>query len=1765
MNPTQVGILFVATAGLLAIGVSQLLRYLPIWRKRREVIARELASDLAPQIVLERGGRVYNANQSARKLLDFSVYEPVVLPAVVKKFSPAEQFLNLCVNEGAEQLSLEGVGLVEVRSSRLIIHNDEFQVLQMTRVELMDEIGMMSPQLAESKQDESQPSEEASSTVQRDVLESILDIVEAIHSSFSLDETVQNILYQFNRFIPSEFAEMTLLDVETGTLRAFRLVGRPGEQKTYQAVNETYRLDGAESSFATHLFEMRKSLLINNIPLHREYQNYDERALYPFNSYLGAPLFAGDSLVGTLSFGMLKTNVFTESNRRMLEAFNRQIGVALSNAIEFETRNRLVSEQNVAGKFNEDMQIETAGTNLYERLVNSIVDLVDVDLLGFLIFDPDWNILNAQVPFHGLSEQLVELYTVSIEPGSEGARLIQQRGELVFHQAPQDPSCRALGIDHLARAAGLNDMILLPLITRGQFFGYLQAAWHRELNPVELDQNLRLLHLIVQQAAPAVENRLLIDSSRERAMRAETLQDIAALANEASDVELFQHQTLETLVRLMEANVVFLMKFDKEFSVLRLEDAVVRHFDGQLDPNAIRMQIQDAQFAMTVTARLQAAYTNDLHEQLFYEREDGTQLLPFYLHIFEQLDMRSAIGAPISIRGNGIGEIWVLAQEPRRFRPSDIRSLQTAANHMASFLDRMNLYAETDFSLRKQVEHLTILRRITNELSTTLDFDKLMDMLHAQAMRITNVNRGTFQLYDLKYFFDEHPRVQRFVGEAPEEVFQEMEAAALDMGKPAYYADLATSHPAIAEELGLASLVFVPVFYQDRPAAMLILKSDKVHHFDDLMLEVMESLSSQAAIAIGNTIQYDRQKRRGVLLRRELNTLENLRNCFARTMRATEVVEKLHSTAMALQQATPFKLVAVSLYNRPAHIMHREFIIGDAEKGCDFINQDKHSWEELDKLLNEELLISNSYYITTNRAPVVIEPVHMETLAEITEDQRNLMGWRSGEIFINILRDEQGIPMGMIQLDLPEDGFRPDQPAMDALELFGSFMEYLMRSDETLQDTQEALSIVQAAMNAKEAQLEAMHHEKDMLVNQGAQMQTMLQQFSSTVQTMEQVQVVMGDLAEYEEMDDLIPALATSFLKHMEADAVLVAGYIHGEARLLHTVGDLPEDVNLEPTFGQRNPLREVLLAKHFLMLADAEVDHAWDDSQMMSNINYRSFLAMPIEVDTDYMLSVMLIYQEPNGALLGQAERTPIDSIIEPIVLRLTSIYRLSQTREQVENLNVLMQFSRKLSAVGPEGILDSLTESIFDYLPAVEGCWVVLENSQTNQLEVSNARGYSEPDMLVSIDIDARGDSMIARVFQSGESRLFDEINFASAYPMDQDELMTYQQVTAGQLPISSMFVPIRLPNRSLGVIIVDNFRDVGAFSQQDMDILYSMGQQTALVLENTELYQEAFKRAEQLQHLSAAVQSVSTTPLSVREMTTEIIKQLQTLVPVDSIVLWGRRGGGHLLEPMPYRFQNVDLEERELPIFDITKMDDYAKDGYELMSMQYGASNEEVPANFFETGIIEKHYQSHLMLPMIVRNELMGLMLLEHEKPGAYDGGTLQVAQAYASQCAISIHNAILFEQAQQRSQDLNLESNRLTNLNEFALQLGGMTNLEDIYNISLEQTSMMLNVPTVSIVQVSRFDHIMLVAQRPEVSLNFTEELSNIPLLSGLRQSRAEYYIPEVRGREDLGVLTANYLEPLGTRSILIVPVVVSSQFWAGSGCSHPNRMPSVISK
>lgn len=1743
MNFLELGGILVLIGGLLWGGIRLLIFWLPRWKVQARLRAQKQTENRDAVIIIAEGGRIHSINEETRQMFNLRPNDQPGLSFFTGQIVPEENFLNLCVNEGRDRFTLKNGAKVEIRSNHVLFNRKRYQILNLYPIELMEALGLNSTAAAEAG---------TIPSASQESLLSVLEISRSIHQSHDLTATVRNVLQQFREYIPAEYMELTVLDIETGTLTAFKFIGRPGEQPEFERIDQCYILDGTDPSFAAHLVETRESLLLNNLPVNREMLGYRERVDYPFNSYLGVPLFRDLSLVGTLSFAFLKTYGFSEQNRRLLETFSPHIGVAIYNAQEFEQQNSLATEQAVTSRFSQILNDESFSPNLYERLVHGISELVEVNLLGFLIYNPEWNRLEAENPFYGLSQQIVELYRVEVTPHSQGARLLESKQTLIFHQAPEDPGCRALGIDHLARAAGLQVLTLLPLLSGGQFFGYLQAAWHAELPEQELNQRLRLLNLIVKLATPAIENRLLVERSRERANRAETLQRIADSANSSTDTAAFQRQVLDSIIRLVNGDLILLLRLDQDFSQLHLVENARTIFAGDLSRAALSLPIQDPQYSLTVTARMQTTYCDDLHELMFLEQNpqsEAPQLIPFYRDVMERLDLRSAIAAPISIRGSGIGEIWVFSEEARRFGRSDLQTLQTAANHIASYMDRMRLVSETDLSLRKQVDQLTILRRVTNELSTTLDFDNLLEMLRAQAMRITGLQRATILLYDLNIFLDEQPRVARFVGEKPEAALTFFAQQALEARQPLYIPDLAAQYPEQSAGLQDAMLLLLPIFYQDRAAGMLILRSREAHALDDPTLEVMKSLAAQSAIAIGNAIQYDRQQRRGVLLRRELATIENLHLCFNEAMRARLHRDKIQRAAEALRLATPFKTVAVSLFDSEQQQMRREVAVGNVEEASEFLRQDVHEWRTLQDMFTPELRVSNSYYVTEHRLPVVIEPVHMQEIGELQGEQHGLLAWRHGEIFIHILRDEKDQLLGMVQLDCPENNYRPDQPTMDALELFGAFLQYVLRSDETLRDTQDALQIVQNVLVEKEEQVRRLVSESETLASQRDRLEEVLDGLNRTSAINQRSARVLQSLTQARSDHAAIETLAQQLLANYGASTVLVAGIRQGEEQLLFSAGERPEEGTLEPLFGQRNPLRESLLTRRTFAESELSVSSDWQTSMLLRRFTYESFISLPIHVVDDYNIALMILYPQADGYLTRSEDRPQAEALAHNLGLELSNIHTLETTQEQIENLNVLLTFSQKLASVGPSAVVDILTESIIDYLPVVEGCWVGLKDRSGTRLVITNALGYSRPDSLLGIAAEIEGYSLPAQVYRSGKAERIDELNFAAAYPMSQDELLKYREATGGMLPISSVMVPIQLGATSMGVMVIDNFHEAAAFSEADEAILLSMGQQTALVLENSELYAQALRRAEQLQALSGAVQEVSSAPLRSDEMLPRIMQQMRQILSFDRAAMWV------VQENRLTRQLAVPVAEYSADSISLTELSEALQVDIDRMESYYLPSAGQADPRF-ALGLFNPRYESHLLLPLIARSELLGVLTVEQVLPEAFGGSETQVLQAYASQAAVSLHNALMYEESMRRAQNLNTQSERLAGLNEFALQIGGMTNLETIYEITLRTASKLLEAPVIAFVQLSRFNHIMLIAQQPEAALSFTEDLTEIPLLAGLQQSRALYNLADVAARDDLGMLPENYFTPLETRSLLIVPVVAASQFWGWMWVQSP---------
>ena len=166
--------------------------------------------------------------------------------------------------------------------------------------------------------------------------------------------------------------------------------------------------------------------------------------------------------------------------------------------------------------------------------------------------------------------QVVDLYHIPLMSGSPAEEHFLKQEVLTTRNAMEDEFWRVLGFQDYARAASWRDTALIPLISSGRPLGYLQISNHHTAEMIFAQDEMRLLNIVANQAAPIIDNLTLVQQARQRALRSEALRRITSLAvSSATTGEVLQY-TVQELARLLQADVAGIYLLDETRGVLNL-------------------------------------------------------------------------------------------------------------------------------------------------------------------------------------------------------------------------------------------------------------------------------------------------------------------------------------------------------------------------------------------------------------------------------------------------------------------------------------------------------------------------------------------------------------------------------------------------------------------------------------------------------------------------------------------------------------------------------------------------------------------------------------------------------------------------------------------------------------------------------------------------------------------------------------------------------------------------------------------------------------------------------------------------------------------------------------------------------------------------------------------------------------------------------------------------------------------------------------------
>lgn len=224
------------------------------------------------------------------------------------------------------------------------------------------------------------------------------------------------------------------------------------------------------------------------------------------------------------------------------------------------------------------------------------------------------------------------------------------------------------------------------------------------------------------------------------------------------------------------------------------------------------------------------------------------------------------------------------------------------------------------------------------------------------------------------------------------------------------------------------------------------------------------------------------------------------------------------------------------------------------------------------------------------------------------------------------------------------------------------------------------------------------------------------------------------------------------------------------------------------------------------------------------------------------------------------------------------------------------------------------------------------------------------------------------------------------------------------------SALVFPMISNERKLGAVLL-GFSTLHRFTPEEIILGEQAAELITLAFAKSQAVDEAQRRYEESETLRRAGATVAET-LNLQQATTRLLEQLAFVVPHDSASVQLLRDGE--LEiiggegwtdpssiigvrfPIPGNNPNTKVIETRQPL---------------LLNDTYEAYSD------FRTIQHASHIRSWMGVPLLVRNQIIGLLAIDSREINHFTQDDIQLASAFASQVAVAIENARLFDEVQQ----------------------------------------------------------------------------------------------------------------------------------------------------
>ena len=499
------------------------------------------------------------------------------------------------------------------------------------------------------------------------------------------------------------------------------------------------------------------------------------------------------------------------------------------------------------------------------------------------------------------------------------------------------------------------------------------------------------------------------------------------------------------------------------------------------------------------------------------------------------------------------------------------------------------------------------------------------------------------------------------------------------------------------------------------------------------------------------------------------------------------------------------------------------------------------------------------------------------------------------------------------------------------------------------------------------------------------------------------------------DVEPVFKAVAERAMSLLDCWSVIVVGYDGEQMHFGAACGALPDTEQYVRQFYPSRPGSESLQGRSILErtainIADAFADQSQQVRDRARARGFRAVLAVPMLRDGQPFGSISVARKEPGA--FASSEIGLLQTFADQAVIAIENVRLFNETREALERQtatsDILKVIARSPSDVQP--VFDAIAEStqrllggfsaaVFRFVDGMNHLAAFTSTNPTSDdaLKASFPHPLSERPQLVLI--------------ASGKAVQFADTEAADPLTVELGRARGFRSIA---------FTPLISNGASIGMITLTR-KEPGPFADHHIQLLQTFADQAVIAIENVRLFNETREALERQTATADILKVIASSPSDTTPVFEAIATSAKRLLGGFAAAVFRLLDGTvHLAASTPVS-----------PAADAALKADFPKpvDDFEPFQLaRHGKpfpipDTEEVPYMPIREIARLHGFRSMLFVPLMSGGAPIGIISVTRRETGAFSPNHIQLLQTFADQAVIAIDNVRLFNEVQERTNDLS----------------------------------------------------------------------------------------------------------------------------------------------